>query len=261
MIDVENWQGYEDTSYTAKMQARYTDLMVLNKWERVNERRYEDCLDRIGDLDVQVAMVKSDKGKVDHGVLLGLDGTIAKDFSDLIDDSHDEETEHDHEQDHQDEVEILSITLWTDDPKCRSINLESLETFLLAAPKTEIYRIKSILKASSAPSSSGGEVERAIIHQGEANATYILNWAFGRWKFTPLSRELPEPCQNPSSTANKRNSIAVLPQDPAGNAVLRMTVVLARGEADGWKKRIEDRGYIELEDENVQSTLEIKRLA
>lgn len=33
VIDVENWKGYEDTSYTAKMQAKFTDLIVFNKWE------------------------------------------------------------------------------------------------------------------------------------------------------------------------------------------------------------------------------------
>ncbi|KMQ81372.1 nucleotide-binding domain containing protein, partial [Lasius niger] len=33
VVDVENWQGYEDTSYTARIQARYTDLIVFNKWE------------------------------------------------------------------------------------------------------------------------------------------------------------------------------------------------------------------------------------
>ena len=33
VIDVENWQGYEDTSVTAKMQAKFTDLLILNKHE------------------------------------------------------------------------------------------------------------------------------------------------------------------------------------------------------------------------------------
>lgn len=32
-IDVENWQGYEDTSVTARLQAKYTDLIVFNKYE------------------------------------------------------------------------------------------------------------------------------------------------------------------------------------------------------------------------------------
>ncbi|PHH90916.1 hypothetical protein CDD83_2254 [Cordyceps sp. RAO-2017] len=42
VVDVENWAGYDDTSYTARIQARYTDLVVLNKWEAAGEDRYED---------------------------------------------------------------------------------------------------------------------------------------------------------------------------------------------------------------------------
>ena len=80
VIDVENWKGYEDTSYTAKMQARYTDLIVFNKWESVSERRYEDCLDRVGDLELQVAIVRSERGRVDESVLLGLDSAFAKEL-------------------------------------------------------------------------------------------------------------------------------------------------------------------------------------
>ena len=59
VIDVENWKGYDDTSYTAKLQARYTDLIVFNKWENVGERKYEDCLDRLGDIELQIANVKA----------------------------------------------------------------------------------------------------------------------------------------------------------------------------------------------------------
>lgn len=32
VIDVENWKGYEDTSVTARLQAKYTDLIVFNKY-------------------------------------------------------------------------------------------------------------------------------------------------------------------------------------------------------------------------------------
>jgi len=45
VIDVENWKGYDDTSYTAKKQAEYTDLIVLNKWELVSERKLDECID------------------------------------------------------------------------------------------------------------------------------------------------------------------------------------------------------------------------
>ena len=35
VIDCVHFRGYEDTSYTAKLQAQYTDLILLNKWEEV----------------------------------------------------------------------------------------------------------------------------------------------------------------------------------------------------------------------------------
>jgi G3E family GTPase len=39
VVDCVNFAGYEDTSYTAKLQARYTDLVLLNKWEHVRYAR------------------------------------------------------------------------------------------------------------------------------------------------------------------------------------------------------------------------------
>jgi len=35
VIDCINFQGYQDTSYTARMQAKYTDLILMNKHEHV----------------------------------------------------------------------------------------------------------------------------------------------------------------------------------------------------------------------------------
>jgi G3E family GTPase len=80
VIDVENWKGYEDTSITAKLQAQYTDLLVLNKWELVNERVFDDCIDRILDLDLDIptARAKSEKGWVDRDLILGLDAKMAQ---------------------------------------------------------------------------------------------------------------------------------------------------------------------------------------
>jgi G3E family GTPase len=35
VIDCVNFTGYEDTSHTARLQAKYTDMILLNKWEHV----------------------------------------------------------------------------------------------------------------------------------------------------------------------------------------------------------------------------------
>lgn len=259
VIDVENWKGYEDTSYTAKMQAKYTDLIVFSKWENVEERRYEDCLDRVGDLELQVAIVKSDKGRVDHSVLLGLDSAFANILDPLPDENHRHNPEHDHTMDHQSEVEVLSIALSSEDSLAHGVNLDSLETFLLSAPKDEIYRIKAILKSSKPPASSGGEVEPAVIHQGQTTAKYILNWAFGRWTCTPLSSVLPPTSSGPP-TESRSGSVVELPDGVEVDPLIRMTVILARGEANKWKKRIEAQAYIEPENSDAKGNLQIKRI-
>ncbi|MCJ1253054.1 hypothetical protein MMC24_000861 [Lignoscripta atroalba] len=256
VIDVENWQGYDDTSYTAKMQARYTDLIVFNKWESVSERRYEDCLDRMGDLELQVANVKSDKGRVHQGLLLGLDSALAKKMDSTNEINRPEEHHHDHASGHQNEVEVLSITMTTIGDQKQGVDLESLETFLLSAPKDEIYRIKAIVASSHPPTSSDGSTAEIISGQTFNINRYILNWAFGRWTFTPAgglqeTTALPSP---PDSAQSQHFH-------ETGEPVLRMTIVSARYEAEKWKKRIEAGGLLELEGGNEFKDLQVKRIS
>ena len=250
VIDVENWKGYDDTSYTAKLQARYTDLIVFNKWENVSERAYEDCLDRVGDLELQVAKVKSDKGRVEKDVLLGLDGALAKAMAQGSDSQI--EMEHDHSSDHQSEVEVLSVALSSKGATPQGVDLEALETFLLSAPKDEIYRIKAIVASPKPPTSSDGHAGAAMIYQGQVTADYILNWAFGRWTFTPMGTASP-------SAVN--GSLVEAPTAENHKPILRMTIILARYEAEKWKKRIEAGGLIEQDGDDTETTLEVTRIA
>lgn len=250
VIDVENWKGYEDTSYTAKMQARYTDLVVFNKWEHVDETRYEDCLDRVGDLELQVANVKTDHGRVDMHLLLGLDSTLAKGMTLQAPIDVQEVHGHEHRANHQSEVEVLSVTLLTKGEEMSAVNLEALETFLLSAPKDEIYRIKAIVSASRPPASSGGDAEAAIVRQGQTTADYILNWAFGRWNFTPMGTASPSYVNG--STVQLQESEMQVP-------ILRMTIILAIDEARKWKSRIESGGLIEPERNAGQGLLRVEQ--
>ncbi|KAJ4863892.1 cobW/HypB/UreG, nucleotide-binding domain-containing protein [Trichoderma breve] len=243
VIDVENWKGYEDTSYTAKIQARYTDLIVFNKWETAGEDRYDECLDRVGDLDVDVARVKSDKGVVDIGVVFGIDGGLARELTEVEvsgEHSHNHQTNgdgnnHGHSHSHQSEVEVLSVELKSDSGA--AVSTDKLLNFLRSAPKDEAYRIKSVLTLSSTPKNSDPDVPQPEAHP---RGRYILNWAFGRWTFTPLAESAEE-----HSSSN--------------GVVLRLTMILARYESNKWKKRIEAGGLIELEGED-QGELVVKRI-
>ncbi|KAG5980703.1 hypothetical protein E4U55_003728 [Claviceps digitariae] len=256
VIDVENWRGYEDTSYTARIQARYTDLIVFNKWERAGEDRYEECVDRVGDLEVEVAKVKSSRGWVDMDLVFGVDGGLAKLLTEedvasgghekvhptngsTRDRGHESSDAHDaHGQHHQSEVEVLSIELKADSPaEGAAVSTDKLVALLRAAPKDEAYRIKAVATLSSAPPNSDADVPPP----GDApRGRYILNWAFGRWTFTPVAAQQEE-------------------HQSSNDTTLRMTMILGRCESNKWKKKLEAGGYIELVGSD-QGTLNVKRI-
>ncbi|KAE8383007.1 CobW/HypB/UreG, nucleotide-binding domain-containing protein [Aspergillus bertholletiae] len=244
VIDVENWEGYEDTSYTAKLQAKYTDLIIFNKWEKVSERRYDLCLDRVGDLEVQTPCVKSDKGRVDKDVLLGIDGALfAKDDgAGLADGHHGHDHDHGHKHDHQSEVEVLSVTLKSAQPE-PTVDASALEQLLLSAPKDEVYRIKGIMRCSTqsppAESSDALNEPRPVAPQDGTTRHYILNWAFGRWTFTP-------------------SDVVAETADPGVAA--RITFILARYESGKWKKKLEAGGLVQTGEGNEGVELVVERL-
>lgn len=233
VIDVENWKGYEDTSYTAKIQARYTDLIVLNKWELVNERRLEDVEDRILELDVDppIPRQKSNKGWVSKDIVFGLDAKLAKAVGQPNENGH----IHIHDHDHSSEVEVLSITLTSADSN-GSVDIEKLAKLLEEPTKDEVYRIKGVLYASTPPQSSDKDIKKPIVANGRGR--YILNWAFGRWTFTHV----------PDTTLKVEDT----------EHILRLTVVTARYESNKWKRQIESSGLVALQD-GVEGQLVVEK--
>ncbi|EMD91021.1 hypothetical protein COCC4DRAFT_167461 [Bipolaris maydis ATCC 48331] len=236
VIDVENWKGYEDTSITAKMQARYTDLIVLNKHELVSERRLEDVEDAILALEVepQIPRTKSRKGWVDKDIVFGLDARLAGVTEETKDGAH----THEHDHGHSSEVEVLTVTLKSED-KARSVDTSKLAKFLQDPTKDEVYRIKGILYASTPPKSSD-TIPPSTQQVPEGRVRYILNWAFGRWTFTPVALPAGEE----------------LKEEP----VLRLTVITAKYESTKWKKEIESSGLVALEGD-TPGTLTVEKIA
>ncbi|KAK2602530.1 hypothetical protein N8I77_009051 [Diaporthe amygdali] len=239
VIDVENWQGYEDTSVTARLQAKYTDLIVFNKWENCDERRFDDCLDRVGDLEVQTAWVKSNKGQVPMNLIFGIDGGLAQSLNEEPN-GHDHGHDHGHAHDdnHQSEVEVLSVELTG--PEGSSVSAASLQKLLKTAPKDEVYRIKAVLSSSS--TLKGSDEDQTTPTPPYPGSRYILNWAFGRWTFTPV----PEKVEEHESSDQK---------------TLRMTMILARYESAKWKKKLEGGGLLEIEGDASPGHLTVTKVA
>ena len=232
VIDAENWGGYANTSYTARLQAKQTDLIVVNKWESLDERAYDLFLDRLGDLDVDTPQTKSDGGWISKEILFGFDPKMARAWA--IDGEHHNGHDHGHEHDHKSEVECISITL-SGASEAAGVDLKKLESLLRTAPKDEVYRIKAVLYSNSPPEQANGLEHGA--NGMSVRRRYILNWSFGRW--TWMTDEVSEPSA----------------------PVLRMSVFTAQYESNKWMKRIESGDLIALAAPNAEeTTLGVKRV-
>lgn len=285
VIDVENWAGYCDTSYTAKLQARYTDLVVLNKWESVDARREEEVVDRIRDVNEDTPVVKTDKGRVSKDIIFGVDSSLAREL--LIQphgNGHDHD--HDHKNNHSEEVEVLSLTLpYQFNGSGKHIDVAKLEKFLGAAPKDEVYRIKGTFRSREPPPS-----ETPL----PPSPRYILNWAFGRWTYVALKKstvsttiEAPE-LMRPSSSSHSTSSSSAPPSPTMsegnrrievivqtsirttvetreegeegrwdGEPTGRFIIVVGRGEGQRWRKRLEKEKWIAYDCEAASGAVEI----
>ena len=76
VIDALNLEGYEDTSKTAQMQARYTDLLIINKRELVDEEQIERVKDLLLALNPSAPIIYSNKGCVSPDLIFGLDTAV-----------------------------------------------------------------------------------------------------------------------------------------------------------------------------------------
>jgi G3E family GTPase len=230
VIDAENWGGYANTSYTAKLQAKQTDLIVINKWESLDERAFDLFLDKLGDLDVDTPQTKSHKGSISKDLLFGFDRKLARAW---VHDhhGHDHAHSHHHKHDHSSEMECLSVSLTSSNPEA-SVDLTKLETLLKTAPKDEVYRIKAVLYSSVPPKTSDGSEVNGV---KSGRSRYILNWSFGRWTWS--------------------HDDVVDPNAP----VLRMSIFTAQYESNKWLKRIESGQYIGIAGD-AEGKLEVKRV-
>ncbi|KAJ1308021.1 hypothetical protein OPQ81_002092 [Rhizoctonia solani] len=172
VVDAENFRGYEDTSPTAKMQAQYTDVILLNKWEHVSERDLDIVLDHLGTLnDLTPKLRCQGKSGVPHNLLFGLD---SKQFLDL--------SVQDTDKNHHDEVETATLCKGIhlphahshshDEPLAEpepsddhgSVTRDRLSDALEKLPKDSIYRVKGYVRFQ------------------DQDSIHVLNWAFGRFE-------------------------------------------------------------------------------
>ncbi|TFK79801.1 cobW-domain-containing protein [Polyporus arcularius HHB13444] len=183
VIDAENFTGYEDTSPTAKMQASYTDVILINKWEHISERQLDILIDHLNTLNDTTPKVKCQgRDGVDPAIVMGLDSKLYQLGSPELS-----------LPSHHDEVETVTIyrghkptsthhgcghadhTHAEEHGSCDHIGQDDdsflaegrLMEALAALSKESVWRVKGFVRLES--------------------GYHILNWAFGRHELTPLS--------------------------------------------------------------------------
>ena len=165
----------------------------MNKHQLVSEREYEECLDHVFTLNEDTPIIKAFEREdvaVDPDLVFGLDTRL---FEELKDSKYMIDGYVDSSHHHSGEIDLLQL----ESSAGESITRDKLEEILGSCLKEQVYRIKGFVKI-------------------EGQGMCILNFAFGRWDITPLTRPMKK--------------------DEKG---IRLTVMLARGEGRVYRKEFE----------------------
>ena len=153
------------------MQAQYTDLILLNKYELVTERELDIVIDSVNDLNTDTPKLKWSKDCADTSLIFDLSvrpftSNISIQPSTVLDMAH-----------HSKEIDLIHITL----TQCTLLTTSTLDASLAKLDKEYIYRVKGILQIST-------------------ETCTVLNWAFGRCTFTDF----------PSSASTSSSKVTVM---------------------------------------------------
>jgi len=181
VVDAENFTGYEDTSPTAKMQASYTDLIIINKWEHVSEPQLDTVLDHLHTLNDLTPKIKCDgTSGVDPNIIFGIDSKLfsVRKESLLVDGAHTDE--------------VQTVTLWRGASKpihshsCRDHAQDPCHVH--ATPEPRVVELSEALLRYSLDTVSKESVWRikGFVRLANPPKTVIVNWAFGRVELTPF---------------------------------------------------------------------------
>ncbi len=156
VIDAENFSGYLDKSFTLKLQAKYTDLILINKWESLDEKTLENNLDDVYEINLDTPKIFTDRGKVNSEIVFGLatrDFTEAEALTDFY-----------HQEMEVDLIEILPQGIYSK---------IQLEVILKTYPKKKFYRIKGVVRST--------------------DGCFVINYAFGKFEIVKIDKKNTKP--------------------------------------------------------------------
>lgn len=135
IIDVLNFEGYEELTITAKEQTKFTDVLIFNKVELVDLEQKRRVVAYVRELNTHSPIVEAPYGKVNPDVIFG---TTTQELDSLLSQHKDNET---HVHIHTDSFEAL--TLYSK----KTFEQDNLEQSLSQLPKN-IFRSKGIVQTT-----------------------------------------------------------------------------------------------------------------
>jgi len=191
VVDAENFTGYEDTSPTAKMQASYTDIILINKWEHISTRALDLVVDHLNTLNDLTPKINC-KGRsgVDPNLIFGVDSKLFLDAG----------SQGNNNMTHTDEVETLTIYGGPskDLPHAHehehhstaenSENGQGGEATGNETDEGDIIDIEDFTKALDGISKESVWRVKGFVRLNEG--VHILNWAFGRFDLMKVEGEM-----------------------------------------------------------------------
>jgi G3E family GTPase len=144
VIDVLNFASYRDTSYTAKIQTQYTDLIVYNKTELVDVAKFESVQDSVNDLNHITPKIIAKNGVLDPDLIFGLDSKLP-----LLQDT---QRNINHQNLETDLIEVITE---------KEFDINTIKSLLDTLPKWDFYRVKGFVHIKS--------------------KNYLINYVFGKY--------------------------------------------------------------------------------
>lgn len=167
VIDVLHFEGYKEQSVVVRLQEKFTDLIVLNRVNQVDEMTIEDVLDDVYDAKPGVRVVKTATGRVDPEIIFGASG---KNPSVKILDDNDHKHTHDHdlhgEHIHEDEIQSFSY-------RRKGVMSQECVQKVLENLTNEFYRIKGFINVVVDGQNQSNEDHKII----------VVNYVCGRINF------------------------------------------------------------------------------
>lgn len=160
VIDAENFAGYTDKGYVAKLQNEVVDLVIINKTGQVSSDRIDWILDQVYELNPNVNVVKTADGVVSSALVIGLDPHL--DISSELGGNGKPYSAHKHE-DGVDAVEFITQSTYS---------REQIDHLLSGLEHKGFIRIKGVVNIS----------DQCGTHP------YLLSWVFGKTSWQELSK-------------------------------------------------------------------------